>query len=32
MPVTFRIDPELPSDVRIVTLSYTFFRIDNAGG
>jgi cytochrome c oxidase assembly protein subunit 11 len=32
MPVTFRIDPELPSDVRTVTLSYTFFRIDNAGG
>ena len=32
MPVTFRIDPELPSDVRVVTLSYTFFRIDNAGG
>ncbi|MDG4596046.1 MAG: cytochrome c oxidase assembly protein [Candidatus Contendobacter sp.] len=32
MPVAFRIDPELPSDVRTVTLSYTFFRIDNAGG
>ncbi len=32
MPVTFRIDPELPADVRTVTLSYTFFRIDNAGG
>lgn len=31
MPVTFRIDPELPADVRTVTLSYTFFRIDNAG-
>ena len=32
MPVTFRIDPQLPADVRTVTLSYTFFRIDNAGG
>ena len=32
MPVTFRIDPELPPDVRTVTLSYTFFRIDDAGG
>ncbi len=32
MPVAFRIDPELSSDVRTVTLSYTFFRIDNAGG
>lgn len=31
MPVTFRIDPDLPVDVRTVTLSYTFFRIDNAG-
>lgn len=31
MPVTFRIDPNLPADVRTVTLSYTFFRIDNAG-
>lgn len=31
MPVTFRIDPDLPADVRTVTLSYTFFRIDNAG-
>jgi cytochrome c oxidase assembly protein subunit 11 len=32
MPVTFRIDPQLPADVRTVTLSYTFFRIDNPGG
>lgn len=32
MPVTFRIDPDLPSEVRTVTLSYTFFRIDDAGG
>lgn len=31
MPVTFRIDPNLPADVRTVTLSYTFFRIDDAG-
>ena len=32
MPVTFRIDPDLPPDVRTVTLSYTFFRLDEAGG
>lgn len=32
MPVTFRIDPDLPPEVRTVTLSYTFFRLDNAGG
>lgn len=31
MPVTFRIDPKLPADVRTVTLSYTFFRLDDAG-
>ncbi|HPF58739.1 MAG TPA: cytochrome c oxidase assembly protein [Candidatus Competibacteraceae bacterium] len=32
MPVTFRIDPDLPPDVRTVTLSYTFFRLDEASG
>lgn len=32
MPVTFRIDPELPPEVRTVTLSYTFFKLDDAGG
>lgn len=28
MPVTFRIDPALPLEVRTVTLSYTFFKRD----
>ncbi|HRX69792.1 MAG: cytochrome c oxidase assembly protein [Candidatus Competibacteraceae bacterium] len=32
MPVTFRIDPDLPPDVRTVTLSYTFFRLDELSG
>ena len=32
MPVTFRIDPALPPEVRTVTLSYTFFKRDGAGG
>ncbi|HRD48844.1 MAG TPA: cytochrome c oxidase assembly protein [Candidatus Contendobacter sp.] len=32
MPVVFRIDPNLPSDVHTITLSYTFFRLDDAGG
>jgi len=32
MPVTFRIDPNLPSDVRTVTLSYTFFKLDEVSG
>lgn len=30
MPVTFRIDPALPPDVRTVTLSYTLFKRDGA--
>jgi cytochrome c oxidase assembly protein subunit 11 len=30
MPVTFRIDPALPLEVRTVTLSYTFFKRDGA--
>jgi cytochrome c oxidase assembly protein subunit 11 len=29
MPVVFRVDPEIPSAITTVTLSYTFFRIDN---
>lgn len=32
MPVAFLIDPELPPEVRTVTLSYTFFKLDDAGG
>lgn len=32
MPVVFRIDPNLPPDVHTVTLSYTFFRLDDTGG
>lgn len=31
MPVVFRIDPNLPPDVHTVTLSYTFFKLDDAG-
>ena len=27
MPVVFYIDPSLPRDVKIITLSYTFFEI-----
>lgn len=27
MPVVFYVDPALPSDVKIITLSYTFFEI-----
>jgi cytochrome c oxidase assembly protein subunit 11 len=32
MPVIFRLDPDLAPDVRTVTLSYTFFKLDDAGG
>ncbi len=32
MPVVFLIDPELPPEVRTVTLSYTFFKLDHPGG
>lgn len=32
MPVTFIIDPDLPPEVRTVTLSYTFFKLDDPGG
>ena len=27
MPVVFYIDPALPRDVKVITLSYTFFEI-----
>jgi len=26
MPVRFIVDPDLPADVKTITLSYTFFR------
>ena len=32
MPVVFLIDPALPGDVNIVTLSYTFFEVPGAKG
>lgn len=32
MPVIFRLDPNLAPDVRTVTLSYTFFKLEDAGG
>jgi cytochrome c oxidase assembly protein subunit 11 len=31
MPVVFVIGPGLPEDVKTVTLSYTFFRVEGAG-
>jgi cytochrome c oxidase assembly protein subunit 11 len=31
MPVVFVIQPNLPDDVKTVTLSYTFFRVEGAG-
>ncbi len=30
MPVSFRIDPDLASDITTVTLSYTFFKLDDS--
>jgi cytochrome c oxidase assembly protein subunit 11 len=30
MPVAFVIDPKLPADVPVVTLSYTFFEVEGA--
>ena len=32
MPLTFRIDPDLSKDVSTVTLSYTFFRLEDQEG
>jgi cytochrome c oxidase assembly protein subunit 11 len=32
MPLTFRIDPNLAADVSTVTLSYTFFKLENQDG
>jgi cytochrome c oxidase assembly protein subunit 11 len=32
MPVVFLIDPKLPSDVKTITLSYTFFEVAGMGG
>lgn len=31
MPLVFRIDPDIPEQVTTVTLSYTFFRVENDG-
>jgi cytochrome c oxidase assembly protein subunit 11 len=32
MPVVFRLDPALDPEVNTVTLSYTFFKLDDQGG
>lgn len=32
MPLVFRLDPRIPADVSTVTLSYTFFRLEEAQG
>jgi cytochrome c oxidase assembly protein subunit 11 len=32
MPVVFVVDPQLPADVREITLSYTFFEVAGSGG
>ena len=32
MPVVFVVDPALPSEVREITLSYTFFEVAGSGG
>lgn len=29
MPVVFRIDPSIPEEIATITLSYTFFRVEN---
>ena len=31
MPVVFVIDPQMPSDLNTITLSYTFFAVEGAG-
>jgi cytochrome c oxidase assembly protein subunit 11 len=31
MPVQFVVDPELPADVSVITLSYTFFELPGGG-
>ena len=31
MPVVFRLDPSTPSDISTVTLSYTFFKVEDKG-
>lgn len=30
MPVLFRVDPSLPPEVKTITLSYAFYRVENA--
>lgn len=32
MPVTFRLDPAIPPEISTVTLSYTFFKLEEQGG
>ncbi|MGF1525963.1 MAG: cytochrome c oxidase assembly protein [Candidatus Competibacterales bacterium] len=32
MPLAFRVDPELAEDIHTITLSYTFFRVDQQRG
>jgi cytochrome c oxidase assembly protein subunit 11 len=32
MPVQFVVDPQLPRDVTVITLSYTFFQLGQGAG
>ena len=32
MPLIFRLDPQLPAETNTLTLSYTFFRLNEQGG
>ena len=32
MPVVFVVDPTAPDDLHTITLSYTFFEVEGAGG